>query len=520
MSAVENVLVVSGSATDWLAVAILAKLLQPGTADGVSITVLESEPSVNAYPRFTESSWPGLVDTLAFIGLDEGLFMRKCQATFKQATQFVDWSKPGHAYYHLFEKPLRGQGLDMASCWIGTQNPTVPFAAAVSPQGAICDGGYGPKSFSAEGEQRVVRYGYNFDCIEFAKLLREHCCKVLGVKQVTASIESINTDAEGFITSVTTAEAGEVLADLFVDGTGCLIEETLGVSYLDQSSMLSVDNSVSLRIPYLNENQLIPSYTIAQASEAGWVWSIPLSQGYEVGNAYASAYLSSDQAESALRDIAGEAAKNQELVHSSYKAGFRRQFWEKNCIGIGRAAGAVEPLESSSMAMLESMALTIATQFPRSRAAMNAVAKKYNQVFEQRWRNLLDFIKLHYVLSQRQDGEFWQDQVSFNSASSNLSDLVELWRHFPPAESDFSVRDNLFSLQHYQYILYGMGFATDVRNNPAIQSQMPHAKKAFMEVRAQAEQAIKTLPSHRQLIDVVAWGRESANQPAWAFMSR
>ena len=528
MSEINEILIVGGGTSGWLSAAILAKLLSPEQADGVKITLVESPniPTIGV----GEGTVPTLVGTLAFLGIDEYQFMRKCHATFKQAIKFSQWVHapndvdPAEFYYHLFEFPLVGNGMDAASCWIGTQNPTTTFANAVSPQGALCDAGRGPRSLDAPQYSRTARHAYHMDAGEFGQLLREHCTEKLGVKHISATVESVNLGSEGEIVSVMTAEAGELKADFFIDCSGfrsLMLGDALKVPFVDKHDMLFVDNALAMRVPYETPDQAIPSFTIATAQESGWTWDIGLSHRRGIGYVYSSDHVSNDKAEETLRNYIGPSAEGLEARRISLSVGYRQQFWEKNCVGIGFASGFAEPLEATAIMMVESMAFALGGQFPRTTEAMPLVAKKYNGAFRYRWDTLLDFIKLHYCISKREDSQFWLDNVDSKSISDELLEKLELWKHFPPLETDFTDSNNVFPLASYQYILYGMDFESKIEKNLIIQRQIKHAKKAMVQMKAQSDAAVNKLPSHRQLIEAIAL-RSSAQpeQNSWAYMSR
>ena len=182
------------------------------------------------------------------------------------------------------------------------------------------------------------------------------------------------------------------------------------------------------------------------------------------------------------------------------RAGHRETFWKNNCVAIGLAAGFLEPLEASAIVLIELSAKLIAEQMPVCREVMDILATRFNATTHYRWGRIIDFLKLHYVLTKRTDSDFWRDNVRHETIPDRLQDLMTLWRYQPPWFLDeFDRVEEVFPAASYQYVLYGMGFHTQIARD-AIAGDTRIADQARREAATQTERMRHGLPRHRDLI--------------------
>lgn len=233
------------------------------------------------------------------------------------------------------------------------------------------------------------------------------------------------------------------------------------------------------------------------------MWDIGLPTRRGVGHVYSSAHTSDDEAEQALRRYLGPAGASPDLPaprQLRFEPGYRARFWHRNCVAVGLSAGFIEPLEASALALVEMSAAMISAQMPATRAAMDIVARDFNETFSYRWGRVIDFLKLHYVLTRRTDSDYWRDHVREGSVPERLRELLLLWRHRPPSRLDFPRIEEVFPSASYQYVLYGMGFRPD----PAGHSRRPEppalAEGFFREAASLSARMQAALPSHRALV--------------------
>jgi hypothetical protein len=182
-----------------------------------------------------------------------------------------------------------------------------------------------------------------------------------------------------------------------------------------------------------------------------------------------------------------------------FEPGYRERFWHRNVVAIGLSSGFIEPLEASALALVELSAAWLADDMPATRTQMDTVAARFNQAFTYRWERIIDFLKLHYVLSTRSDTRYWIEHRDPASIPERLQELLQLWRARPPSRRDFSRIEEVFPAASWQYILYGMDFATE---GPARASDRPDlADEAFREAARLTARMLPALPSNRELLD-------------------
>jgi hypothetical protein len=282
-----------------------------------------------------------------------------------------------------------------------------------------------------------------------------------------------------------------------------LIGQHFNVPFLERRGVLLNDTALAVQVPYAAPDSPIASYTHSTARSGGWIWDIGLSSRRGVGYVYSSAHSSEDEARAVLdayvEGISPDGARRLEARRIDFRPGHREAFWVRNCVAVGMAAGFLEPLEASALVMVELAAGMISEDLPVNREAMQIVAGRFNRLFRYRWDRIIDFLKLHYLLSRRNE-PYWRAQRDSATVPESLAELLGLWQHQVPGPSDLAQRDEIFSSASYQYVLYGMGYRPlpDCRILGPRDIQL--ADQLFAEVRQRAGAYLHNLPSHRQLI--------------------
>jgi len=286
-----------------------------------------------------------------------------------------------------------------------------------------------------------------------------------------------------------------------------LLGEHLQVPFLSQQHVLFNDSALAVQMPYPVADAPIASCTHSTAQSCGWVWDIGLPTRRGIGHVYSSSHISDSAAEQQLRSYLttdfGEAAANSaEFRKLNIAPGHRALCWKNNCIAIGMAAGFIEPLEASALALVEWTAKTLSNQLPANRAVMDISAKRLNQAFLQHWQQIIEFLKLHYVLSQRADHDYWHDHRESSSIPTQLQEALQLWRYQVPSASDISHSDVLFPAASYQYVLYGMGFQTQLSGGqkPSLQRK---AQQLFLENNQRIQTLKPLLDNNRTLLEKI-----------------
>jgi tryptophan halogenase len=519
MNAIKDILIVGGGAAGWLTGAFLAKTL--GTASGgVRITLVES-PDLGII-GVGEGTFPSIRGTLAAIGIDEARFVRECDATFKQGVSFVDWGRIGERYFHPFNAPSQRPGApELTPYWllgeaIGADGTPLAFADAVSMQQRVADAARGPKRTSDGPWLGPMNYAYHFDAGKFAALLANHA-KSLGVTHVLDTVDRVELDEAGRIGCVVARARGPLLADLYIDCTGfraTLIGAALGSPVKRLDDVLFVDRALAMQVPYPAADTPIPSYTIATAHEAGWTWDIGLHDRRGIGYVYSSRHTTAEQAERVLRGYIGRAAEGVAPRALKLDVGYRRRQWIGNCVAVGLSAGFLEPLESSGLGLIEFAAYLIGYLLPAV-DDLDATSAMFNELMNGRFERIVDFLKLHYAVTRRTDTAFWRDNADPASWPATLRDKLAMWRSRPPHRLDFVTDLEMYPPSSWQYVLYGMGYATSLEHARAAWPRVDEARREFAMIPQVAQRAILDLPSHRVLVEAML-ARADAAAPASA----
>jgi tryptophan halogenase len=502
MKPVQNIVVVGGGTSGWLTAAVIAARHRGRIKAGTfSVTLVES-PNVPII-GVGEGTWPTLRSTLEKVGVSETDLFRHCDAAFKQGARFARWTTGAEddGYYHPLMLPQGFTQVNLAPHWL-ERDMSSSFCDAVTPQGMLCDAGLAPKTITTPQYQAVANYAYHLDAGKFAPFIQKHSTENLGVCHLLADVKGINQAENGDITSLSTEQAGDIAGDLFIDCTGfrsLLLGQTLGVAFRDCSDVLFCDTAMAMQVPHETPDAPIASHTISTAHSAGWTWDIGLPTRRGVGYVYSSRHISDERAEEELRAYIGPASRNVSARKIPIRSGYRETFWRKNCVAVGLAAGFLEPLESSAIVLVELSAKLIAEQMPANRGVMDIVAARFNDVTHYRWGRIIDFLKLHYVLTKRPE-KFWRDNTDTATVPERLQSLLQLWKYQPPWFYDeFDRLEEVFPAASYQYVLYGMGFRSEIPSHEN-DGTRAMADGYLKENAVLARKMLAGLPRHRDLV--------------------
>ncbi|MEJ1969006.1 MAG: tryptophan halogenase family protein [Rhizomicrobium sp.] len=498
---IRNIVIVGGGTAGWLTAGIIAARHQGRMKADFTVTLVES-PNIPII-GVGEGTWPTLRTTLEKMGVSETEFFRECDAAFKQGAKFARWTtgEKHDFYYHPLMLPQGFAQVNLVPHWLrGDQSRS--FCDAVCPQGELCEDGLAPKMITTPEYQAVANYAYHLDAGKFAPFLQRHCTAKLGVRHVLADVESVEMTEQGDVKSIRTKQAGEIAGDLFVDCTGfasLLLGKALGVGFKSCSDILFCDTAIAMQVPYAAPTDPMASHTISTAQSAGWIWDIGLPTRRGTGYVYSSRHISDEAAEEELRRYVGPMAKGLSPRKIPIRSGHRETFWKNNCVAVGLAAGFLEPLESSAIVLVELSAKLIAEQMPANREVMDIVAARFNEVGHYRWGRIIDFLKLHYVLTQRPE-KFWRDNTDPATVPSRLKNLLHLWKYQPPWFLDeFDRLEEVFPAASYQYVLYGMGFRTEI--GPLDNAGTESVARKFMDENVAITRKLRSqLPKNRELV--------------------
>ncbi len=418
-----KIVIVGGGTAGWMTAAGLASMLGK---TGLSITLVES--AAIGIVGVGEATLPHIRFFNETIGVDEAEFMAATSATFKLGIEFVNWGKLGDSYIHPFgEYGLANAGVPFHHYWLKMRDH--PMVASLDeyslPIVACREAKFQPPSRDPRSVSSTYRYAYQFDALKYAPFMRKHA-EERGVTRVEGKVVDVALDGDsGNITSLKMESGDTIEGDFFIDCSGfigLLIEKALQTGYDTWSNWLPCDRAVAA--PCESAGPLLP-YTRATADSAGWRWRIPLQHRTGNGHVYASGFTSDETAERALVDnLEGELIADPRFLR--FTTGKRRKLWNKNCVAIGLSGGFLEPLESTSIYLIQEGITKLIECFPQSEN-YETDSTEYNSQMDLEYERIRDFLVLHYHATERDDSEFWNYMRTMEIPTS-LADKLDLFR--------------------------------------------------------------------------------------------
>ena len=500
--AISKIAVVGGGTAGWLAANHLGLAFKD--LEELSVTLIESKdiPPIGV----GEGTVPNIRKTLEKFGISETDFIRECDVTFKQSIKFANWMDKGthgehNFYHHLFDAP-NPLGVDMTAYWQQVC-PDKPYADVASFQHDVCEKGLAPKTITTPEYQSDLSYAYHLNAAKFAKLLSKNAQEKFDVQHLLANISSATNHPDGSIKALITDEGKALNFDFYIDCTGfesLLIDKNLAVPFIEKSEQLLVNSALVVQVPTDGKCD-IPPYTIATAHQAGWIWDIALPNRRGVGFVYSDNHLTDDEAKEKLNRYLGGNLDDLPWRKIPMKVGHRQKFWHKNCVALGLAQGFLEPLEATSILLTDFAASFLANRFPKQATEMEALEKRFNQVMQYAWERVIDFVKLHYLLSDRSDSQFWLDNQKVQTIPESLQEKLAIWKGAQPLRDDFFSKFEVFDLENYLYVLYGMNFNSP--SAPTSESDLARVKATENKMSEIKQQLASNLPKHRELIEKI-----------------
>ena len=342
-------------------------------------------------------------------------------------------------------------------------------------------------------------------------MLSEHCTQRLGVTLIADDVVSAAKRDDGAIAHVETVNSGAVEADLFVDCTGgraLLIEGEMSVPVKDVSDVLFNDRALAVHVPNVAPDQAIASQTDATALASGWVWDIALQSRRGVGYVFSSRHSDEEQARRDLDAYLAKYAAGADVTAADarllkFRSGYRETPWIKNVVAIGMSQGFVEPLEASAIVMIELSAAMLSDLLPPMTSQLEPSARRFIERFSYRWARIVDFLKVHYVLTQRTE-PYWQAHRDQDTWPDRLIDLMARWRSMPPSREDFTQALEIFPAASYAYVLYGMGYETAPRPHLRRKDVPDRAAQRLRDLQMKSQKLMSGLPTNRELLDHIS----------------
>jgi hypothetical protein len=507
---IESILVVGGGTAGWLSAAYLERAL--GKTVKVSLVESKHLPTIGV----GEATVSTLRFTMSFLGFAEEDWMPRVGATYKTAVRFEQWNQPASAgleyFYHPFferDEPLVaalpsyfpevGAGISLMHYWHRRHlaGDATPYAYAVFPGPELCDARKSPRLL--EGAQPEIPSAYHLDAHDFAAFLRE-AATARGVAHTRDDVSEVLLDERGFIAGVRTLEHGVLRADLYVDCTGfssLLLGKGLRERFVSAAAYLPCDSAVAMR-PHNAPGDLEP-YTLARASAAGWMWNIPLMHRSGTGYVYSSRHASQSEAEAELRAYLGDRADHDTFVsHLRFTPGRLERSWVKNCVAIGLSSSFVEPLESTTIFLIEHALAQLVTFLPDS-AFAPARAARYNQVVERMFDEVRDFVILHFVAANRRDTPFWRELGEKPELPDSLAAQLAFYRANLPLGERFT--NFVFRERSYACLLAGLHKLPTEPYPLLAHVDDGAAERAFAALRTRTTDLLARLPGHREYLE-------------------
>lgn len=484
---IDHVVIVGGGTAGWMMAAAAGRYLDNGTR---RITLIESD-AIGAV-GVGEATIPSILNFNALLGIDEAEFLRATQGSFKLGIEFVGWHRPDSRYVHPFGHYGRDiQGLNFHQLWLKMREQ-----AGVGPIGdysastvAMERAAFGMPQSDPRSPLSGLAYAYHFDAGLYAAFLRRRA-ETDGVTRVEGRIVMVDRAPNGDVAAVRLDDGQRIAGDLFVDCSGfrsLLLGETLGVGFEDWSHWLPCDRAIA--VPTERTEPLLP-YTRATAHQAGWQWRIPLQHRTGNGVVYASRFMDDDDAERLLlsRLDAEPTAAPRRL---SFTAGCRTRLWERNVVALGLAGGFLEPLESTSIHLIQQGISKLFALFPDKRM-VSVERDEYNRQMGDNYRSIRDFIILHYHATARDDSPFW-DHVRTMPLPDTLARKIALFRE---KGRIFRYEDELFATPSWVAVLLGQGVMPE-GYDPVIDAlDEERVLAALRQMRQATATAVATLPPH------------------------
>lgn len=419
----KKVVVIGGGTAGWMSAAALAKKFEQLN---ISIELVESDNIGSV--GVGEATLPHIRFFNNTLGIDEPTFMRETEATFKLGIEFCDWGKLGDRYIHPFgDFGLPSQGVDFYQYWLKLRQQNISNTRLDDYSFAVKAAESCKFRLPEDGLNELERnfgYAYQFDATMYARFLRKFS-EERGVKRTEGKIIDTKVDPQsGNIHSVVLENGQQIQGDLFVDCSGfrgVLIQQVLKTDYHDWSHWLPCDRAIA--VPCEATGPLTP-FTRATARKSGWQWRIPLQHRTGNGHVYSSQFISDDEAtEQLMSTLDGAALAEPKQLY--FKTGHRKKFWKKNVVAIGLSAGFLEPLESTSIHLIQEGITTLIELFPKGQCQPSDI-KEYNYRMSLDFERVRDFLLLHYIATQREDSEMWR-HFRHMVLPDSLQTKLDLW---------------------------------------------------------------------------------------------
>ena len=489
---IRDVVIVGGGTAGWMAAAAFARFLNNGTT---RITLIESDEIGTI--GVGEATIPPLITFNRMLGINENEFVAYTQGAFKLGIEFVNWGGIGERYFHPFGYHGHDlEGVHFHQLYLRERSRRVMQDISAWSMSAVAasQGKFARPSPDARPPAAHLLYAFHFDASLYAKFLRAYA-EPRGVRRIEGKIvDATLRPDDGYVESVTLADGRKVEGDLFIDCSGfrgLLIEQKLQAGYEDWTHWLPCDRAIA--VPCANPGDPDP-FTRATAHKSGWQWRIPLQSRMGNGHVYSSAHISDDEAEKVLLDnLEGEPLQDPRRL--TFTTGRRKLAWSRNVVSMGLSSGFVEPLESTSIHLIQSGIAKLIALFPDKR--FNPVERdEYNKQMQDLFEDVRDFVILHYHATTRDDSDFW-NQCRTMTVPDSLQHKIDLFR---AKARVFREGFELFATTSWVAVMLGQHIVPEEYEPAADALDADKVAAALEEMRIGYLETAQAMPSQAEFI--------------------
>jgi tryptophan 7-halogenase len=489
---IKSIAIIGGGTAGWMTAAALGRVLGRNYA---SITLVESDAIGTV--GVGEATIPQIGTFNRMLGIEENDFVRRTKGSFKLGIEFVNWGGLGQRYFHPFGRyGVDMEGVSFHAFWQRLR------LAGLSPD--VSD--YSLMAMAARGNKFMrpinagnsplseIAYAFHFDAGLYALFLREHA-EGLGVVRREGKVVKVHQKPDdGFIKSVELEDGTQIEADLFVDCSGfhgLLIEGTLKAGYTDWSNFLPCNRAVA--VPCEGVSELLP-FTRSTAREAGWQWRIPLQHRIGNGYVYCNEFISDDEAAATLlANLDGAPLADPRFI--KFTTGQRNSYWKKNCVAIGLSSGFMEPLESTSIWMIQSGISRLMAMFPDKSFAPVDI-ERYNRILKTETEEIRNFLVLHYKATKRDDSPFW-NYCRNMAVPDKLAEKIDVFNNSGRA---FRENEELFNDTSWFAVMTGQGMRPRTFDPVAAVLPMEETQKRLFDIKTAVANSADYMPKHADFI--------------------
>ena len=489
---IKHITIAGGGTAGWMTAAALSSMLD---TQSVEVTLVESEDIGTV--GVGEATIPDIASFNKMLGIKETDFLKASKGTFKLGIEFSDWGKLGDKYFHPFgTHGVDMNGIDFHQYWLhlkqaGNNSSIEDYSmcALSARQMKFALPNDNPRSPLSQ-----IRYAYHFDASAYALFLRNYAEK-RGVKRIEGKIEHILLDNQsGNIDKLVLEGNRQINADFYIDCTGFrsqLLGKTLGVGYRDWSHWLLCNSAQA--VPSERTGELLP-YTKSMAKTAGWQWRIPTQTRTGNGHIYSTDFIDDQTA----NDILMQGLDAKPLADARtirFQTGCREKFWYKNCVAIGLSSGFLEPLESTSIFLIQQGISRFISLYPSLTPAQK-VLDEYNRLMTREFHQVRDFIILHYKATQRTDSDFWNycREMPIPDSLHHKMDL------FKTAGRIFRDDQELFTIPSWVAVMMGQNILPETADPLLSNVPLAEIEKSLSSINNAMKSTVSQMPSHAEFI--------------------